>query len=122
MSSDEELRQYFLYIKNVKKYSRTSSTIAICAIKFFFEKTLNRDFTAFKLVRAPRKKKLPVILSVDEVPGCAAKREPRSMIEGEGANQVGERRDRQTSTRRPRYARALGCRHAARDTVANGFV
>jgi site-specific recombinase XerD len=65
--TEEELRQYFLYIKNVKKYSRASSTIAICGIKFFFEKTLNRDFTTFKLVRAQREKKLPVILSVEEV-------------------------------------------------------
>ena len=65
--SEEELRQYFLHIKNVKKYSRASSTIAICGIKFFFEKTLNREFTTFKLVRAQREKKLPVILSVEEV-------------------------------------------------------
>jgi integrase/recombinase XerD len=65
--TEEELRQYFLHIKNVKKYSRASSTIAICGIKFFYEKTLNREFTTFKLVRAPREKKLPVILSVEEV-------------------------------------------------------
>ena len=44
--SEEELRQYFLYIKNVKKYSRAASTIAICGIKFFYEKTLDREFTA----------------------------------------------------------------------------
>jgi integrase/recombinase XerD len=30
--SEEELRQYFLYIKNVKKYSRAASSIAICGI------------------------------------------------------------------------------------------
>lgn len=48
--SEEELRQYFLYIKNVKKYSRAASTIALCGIKFFYEKTLNREFTTFKLV------------------------------------------------------------------------
>jgi integrase/recombinase XerD len=65
--SEEELRQYFLYIKNVKKYSRAASTIAICGIKFFYEKTLGRKFTTLELVRAPREKKLPVILSVEEV-------------------------------------------------------
>jgi integrase/recombinase XerD len=65
--SEEELAQYFLHIKNVKKYSRAASTIAICGIKFFYEKTLNREFTTLKLVRAPREKKLPVILSVEEV-------------------------------------------------------
>jgi site-specific recombinase XerD len=65
--SEEELRQYFLYIKNVKKYSRAASTIAICGIKFFFEKTLNRNWTTFTLVRAQKEKKLPVILSSEEV-------------------------------------------------------
>jgi len=35
--SEEELRQYFLFLKNVKHYSRPTMTIAICGIKFFFE-------------------------------------------------------------------------------------
>jgi site-specific recombinase XerD len=65
--TEEELAQYFLYLKSVKKYSRAASAIAICGIKFFYEKTLNREFTTLKLVRAPREKKLPVILSVEEV-------------------------------------------------------
>jgi integrase/recombinase XerD len=65
--TEEELRQYFLYIKNVKNYSRSASTIALCGIKFFFEHTLNRDWTTLSFVRAPREKKLPVILSLEEV-------------------------------------------------------
>ena len=64
---EEELRHYFLYIKNVKKYSRSASTIALCGIKFFFEHTLHRDWTTLSFVRAPREKKLPVILSIEEV-------------------------------------------------------
>lgn len=65
--TEEELRQYFLFIKNVKHYSRSTSTIAICGIRFFFEQTLNRDWSLFGLLRAPREKKLPVILSPEEV-------------------------------------------------------
>jgi integrase/recombinase XerD len=65
--TEEELRQYFLFIKNVKHYARNTSTVAICGIKFFFEKTLNRDWATFGLLRAPREKKLPVILSREEV-------------------------------------------------------
>ena len=38
--TEEELRQDFLYIKNVKKYSRATATIALCGIKFFIEWTL----------------------------------------------------------------------------------
>ena len=52
--SEEELRQYFLHIKNVKKYSRAASTTAIHAIKFFYEKTLGREFKTFELVHGCR--------------------------------------------------------------------
>ena len=33
--TEAELRQYFLYLKNVKHYSRPTMTIAICGLKFF---------------------------------------------------------------------------------------
>jgi site-specific recombinase XerD len=65
--SEEELRQYFLYIKNVKHYSRSASTIALCGIKFFYEHTLKRDWPTLTFVRAPRENKLPVLLSPQEV-------------------------------------------------------
>jgi site-specific recombinase XerD len=65
--TEEELRAYFLYLKNVKRYSRAASTVALCGIKFFYEHTLKREWSTLTFVRAPREKKLPVILSVDEV-------------------------------------------------------
>jgi site-specific recombinase XerD len=71
--TEEELRQYFLYIKNVKKYARATTTIALCGIKFFVEWALGRKWTLFELVRPPREKKLPTILSVEEarkILGC----------------------------------------------------
>ena len=65
--SEAELRQYFLYLKNVKHYSRNTITIAICGIRFFFEQTLNRNWSLFNIVRPAPEKKLPVILSLAEV-------------------------------------------------------
>jgi len=65
--TEEELRQYFLWMKNVKHYSRAATTIALCGIKFFFRQTLKQDWTTLKLVRPPREKKLPVVLSPQEV-------------------------------------------------------
>jgi site-specific recombinase XerD len=65
--TEEELRQSFLYIKNVKQYSRSASTIALCGITFFFAHTLHRDWTTLRFVRAPREKTLPVVLSCEEV-------------------------------------------------------
>jgi len=42
-------------------------TIAICGLKFFFEQTLQKEWTTFNIVRPAPEKKLPVILSVAEV-------------------------------------------------------
>lgn len=65
--TDEELREYFLYLRNVKAVSRSSATIALCAIKFLWQKTLSRSWTALEFVRPPREQKLPVILTTGEV-------------------------------------------------------
>jgi len=65
--TEEELRQYFLFIKNVKHYSRNTMTVAICGIKFFYEQTLNCNWVIFGIVRPAPEKKLPVILSLAEV-------------------------------------------------------
>ena len=47
--------------------ARPTATIALCGIKFFFERTLEQQWTIFNLVRPAPEKKLPVILSVAEV-------------------------------------------------------
>jgi site-specific recombinase XerD len=65
--NEEELRQYFLYLKNEKHAARNTCTIALCGIKFFFQHTLGRDWKTFDFLRPPREKKLPVVLSTGEV-------------------------------------------------------
>jgi len=64
---EEELRQYFLFLKNEKQAARNTCTIALCGIKFFFQHTLGREWKTFELLRPPKEKKLPVVLSVEEV-------------------------------------------------------
>lgn len=65
--TEEQLRQYFLYLANERKVSRPTATIALCGIKFFYERTLKREWTTLGLVRPRRVKKLPVVLSREEV-------------------------------------------------------
>ena len=65
--TDDELRGYFLYLKNDKKYARATQTIALCGIKFLFEKTLKKKFDVLDIVRSHRIDKLPVVLSREEV-------------------------------------------------------
>ncbi|MEM8501490.1 MAG: site-specific integrase [Pseudomonadota bacterium] len=65
--TEDDIRAYFLYLKNEKKAARGSVTIALCGIKFFYEKTLKRKWGAFDLIRPAKSKKLPVVLSQEEV-------------------------------------------------------
>jgi site-specific recombinase XerD len=65
--TEEELRLYFLYLKNDKQVSGSSFTLALCGCKFFYERTLHREWTVLDLPRRTREKKLPAVLSVAEV-------------------------------------------------------
>jgi len=65
--SDQDLRQYFLYLTNEKKIARPTATIALCGIKFFYEQTLQQLWPTLRFVRPPREWKLPVVLSRKEV-------------------------------------------------------
>ena len=65
--TEEQLREYFLYLTHERRVSRSTATIAICGVKFFFERTLKRDWTALELIRPRPEKKLPAVLSREEV-------------------------------------------------------
>jgi integrase/recombinase XerD len=65
--TEEELRQYFLYRTHGSRWSRVACTIALCGIKFFYERTLKRDWTTVGLAKPKRVKTLPSVLSVAEV-------------------------------------------------------
>ena len=65
--TEEELRLYFLYLKNDKHASPSTFTIALCGLKFFYQHTLQHAWATLELARPAREKKLPVVLSTDEV-------------------------------------------------------
>ena len=78
--TEEELRQYFLYLTNGKGVSASAFRIALCGIKFFYQYTLKRERPTLDLVRPAKEKKLPVVLSVEEVHqvlGCVRRRHYR---------------------------------------------
>ena len=43
--SEEEIRKYFVHLTCERKLARPTITIALCGIKFFYEKTLKRDWS-----------------------------------------------------------------------------
>jgi len=65
--SEAELRQYFLFLKNVKHVSRSTHTLALCGIKFFYQHTLKREWHTLEFARPAKEEKLPVVLSMQEV-------------------------------------------------------
>jgi site-specific recombinase XerD len=65
--TEEELRQYFLYLKNQKRVSASTFSVALCGIKFFYQHTLQQEWVTLELARAPKEKRLPVVLSREEV-------------------------------------------------------
>jgi integrase/recombinase XerD len=65
--SDEEIRQFFVHLINERKLSASSITVYLCGIKFFIETTLKKKFNILDFVRPQRSKRLPVVLSREEV-------------------------------------------------------
>lgn len=65
--TEEQVRQYFLHLTTVQQVARGTFTIAISGIKFFYQQTLGRAWTVLDVVRPKGEKKLPVVLSRDEV-------------------------------------------------------
>jgi integrase/recombinase XerD len=65
--SEAELRQYFLYLSQIRNVSPSTFQIALSAIKFFFEYILQWQWATLELVRPARETKLPAVLSVAEV-------------------------------------------------------
>jgi integrase/recombinase XerD len=65
--SEEQVRDYLLHLSNVQKVSRSTHTIALCGIKFFYQHTLGREWKVLEIARPRAEKKLPAVLSRDEV-------------------------------------------------------
>jgi integrase/recombinase XerD len=65
--TEQQVRDYFLHLKNDRKLSASSLVIASSGIKFFYSHTAPRDWTTLKKLRVRRDKKLPDVLSVEEV-------------------------------------------------------
>ncbi len=65
--SEEQVREYLLYLTTVKKVARGTHSIALCAVKLFFEQTLGRQWAIFDVARPRYEAKLPVVLSREEV-------------------------------------------------------
>jgi integrase/recombinase XerD len=65
--SEPQVRDYFLHLKNDRKFASASLVIAYSGIKFFYSHTTPRDWPTLRRLRVRNEKRLPDVLSVDEV-------------------------------------------------------
>jgi integrase/recombinase XerD len=64
---EEEIRKYLHYLIHEKKASQSIINQAYSAMKFFYETTLGRVWNATRIPRSKIRKKLPLVLSMQEV-------------------------------------------------------
>lgn len=65
--TEEELRQYFLFLCNDKRLAPNTTNVALNALKFFYTYTLHRPWPLRDLIRPPLPRKLPVVLAPEEI-------------------------------------------------------
>lgn len=70
---EAELRAFFLHLINERKSARNTLKIYLCGIKFFYQKVLGRKWQLFDLLLPGKSKKLPTVLSRQEVKAILGK-------------------------------------------------
>ena len=65
--TEEDIRKFFLHLINDRKSARSTVKIYLCGIKFFYETTLGRKWGIFDLLLPAKSRKLPTVLSKEEV-------------------------------------------------------
>src|SRR6185295_2798097 len=63
---DDDVRAYFLHLREGKKLAPSTINVAVHGLRFFFIHTLQRDWSIFDLLRVNKPRLLPVVLSQDE--------------------------------------------------------
>jgi len=64
---EEDIREYFVYLVEERKLAKSTVRQHLCGTKFFYETTLGRQWEVFDLVKPKRGRKLPVVLSREQI-------------------------------------------------------
>ena len=65
--TEDELKRYFIHRQDINKWQPNTMRICYCAIKFFYLHVVQRDWYLLKVIKAPTQKRLPSVLSREEV-------------------------------------------------------
>lgn len=66
-ATDDDVRDYFLYLRDDKQLAPSSIHVILYALQFLLQRTMRRDLPVFKLLRVNKPRLLPVVLSPAEV-------------------------------------------------------
>jgi integrase/recombinase XerD len=65
--TEEQVREYLLYLKNQRRLAASTLTCHAASIKFFYTHTVPRDWKILQKLRIPQPETLPDVLTIDEV-------------------------------------------------------
>ncbi|MEO6624824.1 MAG: site-specific integrase [Burkholderiaceae bacterium] len=65
--TEEDVRSYLVYLVRERQFSWSHYNVTVCALRFLYRVTLNKDWPLKHVPYAKRPKKLPSVLSRDEV-------------------------------------------------------
>ena len=65
--TERQLRQYFLYLKNVKQFAYGSIRVAFSGIKFYYTRTFKRSWETLATMKLQHAKTLPEVLTMEQV-------------------------------------------------------
>ena len=65
--TDDELKEYLIYMLDVKGYSQSTVRLTVNGVRDLFRHTLKRKSEVIESFRIQQNSKLPVILTVDEI-------------------------------------------------------
>jgi len=64
--SEQDIRDYFVYLQDEGRLSSSHIRVALYAVKFLYKRMLGRHWPVLDLIRIKPSKKLPVVLSPEE--------------------------------------------------------
>jgi site-specific recombinase XerD len=65
--TEDQLRQYLLFLKNERRLAAGTLKIAYYGIRFFYSRTVKRRWPTLEKLRVPKEHKLPAVMSIGEV-------------------------------------------------------
>ena len=71
--TEEELKRYLIHRQDINKWQPNTMRICYSAIKFLYLHVVQRDWYLLKIIKAPTEKRLPSVLSREEVNSILSK-------------------------------------------------